>query len=111
MDRAPDSYRLFSLDPDEVLDAAAELLKGLLPGADVIVLPFDRLSVTAAPGLPGPRAALVDQAVSTMAPALSADGRRLAQPLVTHHVAREHGTLTSKAVGVAIVESAAPLPA
>jgi serine phosphatase RsbU (regulator of sigma subunit) len=110
MDRAPDSYRLFSLDPDEVLDAAAELLAGLVPGADVIVAPFDRLSVTRAPDFPEPRAALVDQAVSSMAPALSPDGRRLAQPLVTHHAAAEDGTLASKAVGVAIVESAAPLP-
>jgi serine phosphatase RsbU (regulator of sigma subunit) len=110
MDRAPDSYRLFSLDPDEVLDAAAELLAGLMPGADVTVVPIDRLSVTRAPGFAEPRATLVNQALSSMAPALSPDGRRLAQPLVTHHPT-EDGTPASKAVGVAIVESAAPLPA
>jgi len=105
------SYRLFSLDPDVVLATAAELLADVAPGAEVTTFALHRLGLPTTLDLPPAHREQIDEAVTARAPAVSADGLCLVQPLLVRHTATDVGPAAApKVVGLAVLESAVPLP-
>jgi serine phosphatase RsbU (regulator of sigma subunit) len=108
-----ESYHLFSLDPDDVLDAATEVLAEAAPDAEIRVFPLNRLATAAVPDLPTAVTARVKQAVASQAPVVARGGRCLVQPLVTRHRGGEkaRSEAFTKVIGVAVLQSPTPLAA